>query len=69
MANVLDWYIVVSEFELQSYYSVYFQTSAKLVWNPLLPQLLFFNKDGFGIKYPMKVDMLSNKETKSWLSI
>ena len=27
--------------------------------------LFFFYKDGFGIKSPMKVDMLLNKETSS----
>ena len=29
-----------------------------------LASLQFFSKDGFGIKYPSKVDMPLNKETK-----
>ena len=39
------------------------------IWNLLIPQaigyrvpLLFFYKDGFGIKWPTKVDILLNKE-------
>ena len=43
----------------------------------LIVPLLFFYNDGFGIKYPKKVDMLLNKETnqsvvwwqKCWIMI
>ena len=58
MANVLDCNIMLSEFKLQSQYYVYFQINTlRKAMNLLLFQaigyivsLLFFYKDGFGIK-------------------
>ena len=58
VANVLGCDIVVSEFKLQSIYDVHFWTSTLTKgMNSLIPQaiglivkLLFFYKDGFGIK-------------------
>ena len=58
MANVLDFDIVVCEFELQSSYYVYFQTNTfGEGMNPLTPPamslivpLLSFYNDGFVIK-------------------
>ena len=71
VANVLDFKIVVSEFEFQSLYYVYFRINIlEKGMNPdppaidLKTQLLFFYKDGFGIKYPTNVDMPLNKETE-----
>ena len=72
MANVLECDIVVSKFELQLHYYVHFRTNTfGKGMNPLIPlvmglvvPLLFFYKDGFGIK-SIKADMLLNKETKT----
>ena len=57
MPNVLDFEMVVSEFELQLRYNVHFWTNApEKGMNPLILQqsqivvLLLFWKDGFGIK-------------------
>ena len=59
MANVLNFYIVVSEFELQSRYYVHFQTyTVRKDMKPPYPHpdmswivpLLFFYNDDFGIK-------------------
>ena len=51
MVNELDCDIAVSNFEIQSGYYVYFRinTLGKGM-NPLSLQLLFFKKNGFGIK-------------------
>ena len=62
-----------SKFELQLYYYVHFQTNTLgkgmnpliLLVMDLILSLLFFCKDGFGIKYPTKFDMPLNKETES----
>ena len=65
MAKPLD----ESEFEFQSRYNVHFRTNTlgKLI-NSLIPPdmdkivpLLFFYKDGFGIRYPTNVDMPLNE--------
>ena len=58
MAKVLDCGLEVSEFELQSCYYVHFRTNTfEKAMNPLILRavgkivsLLFFYKDGFGIK-------------------
>ena len=58
MVKALDCGIVVSEFELQLHYYVYFRTNTLGKYmNPLIltaigliVPLLFFSKDGFGIK-------------------
>ena len=65
MVKAMDCRIVVSEFELQSCYYVHFQTNTLgKDMNLLILQaigqiipLLFFSKDGIGIKWPTKVDM------------
>ena len=57
-ANVLDGAIQVSKFALQSHYYVHFRTNIpgkgmNSLISPAIDQmisLLFFNKDGFGIK-------------------
>ena len=76
MANILDWNIVVS-FNSSWIITLTFRLMPKgKVCNSLsqpfpcigqILSLLFFYKDGFGIKYPIKVDMPLNKETKSKL--
>ena len=54
MVNVLDYYILVTEFELQSHNNLLFQT--KTLVKDINPALclkitqLLFNKEGFGIK-------------------
>ena len=53
MANVLDFGLEVSEFELQSCYCVHFLKVINLLISPAMGQivsLLFFYKDGFNIK-------------------
>ena len=58
VANMLDW-DVVSEFELQSHYYVYFQTNTLgKGMNPSFPS------PRYDIKWSTKVDMPLNKETK-----
>ena len=78
MGKVLNCNLEVSEFELPSRYYVYFQTntfwerhwtSLILLAMGLVVSLLFFNKDGFGIKWPSKVDMPLKKETKPNLMV
>ena len=72
MAKVLDCSLEVNEFDLKSHYYIHFQINPlQKDMNPLIPpvmsqivSMLFFNMDGFGIKYPMKIDMPLNKETK-----
>ena len=69
MANVLDSDILESQFELQSCSYIHFRTNTfvkgKSPLNyPGMVSLLFFFKDGLGIKHTMKVDMSLNKETK-----
>ena len=72
MANGLDYCLVVSEFEPKLRYCVYIRanTLQKGTESPILStmglieSLLFYN-DGFGIKYPAKVDMPLNKNTPS----
>ena len=69
--------IVISEFELHSRYFVYFRTNTHGMESYEAPypssnglgfvSLLFFQSDGFGIKYPAMVDMPSNKETEESL--
>ena len=73
MVKAMDCGIVVCEFILQSCYYVHFRVNTLgKGMNPLiLPATgkivprLFFQENGFGIKLPKKVDMPSNKETKS----
>ena len=52
MVKALDCGIIVNEFEPQSRYYVHFQTNTfEKGMNPLiLPSLLFFSMEGFGIK-------------------
>ena len=72
MVKAMDCGIVVSEFILRSRYYVHFRTNTfgKGMKPLILPSmgwiipLLFFYENGFGIKYPTKVDMPLNKETK-----
>ena len=71
MVKVLNCGIVESEFELQSLYYVPFRTN--ILGKDMMPfilsamvqllPLLFFEKDGFGMKSPTKVGMSWNKET------
>ena len=70
MANMLDCSLELMEFELLSHNYIHFQikTFGK-AWTPYpspamgwIISLLFFYKDGFGIKHPMKVETL--KQTK-----
>ena len=73
MAKVLDCNLKEGEFELLSCYHIQFQTNVLgKGMKPLIPlamgeiiSLLFFYNDGFAIKYLMKVDMPSIKETKT----
>ena len=62
MGNVLDCDIVVSEFELlPRYYVSFWGKSIDFLIPPpsygLKVPLLFFYKDRYGTKWPMKVDM------------
>ena len=57
MVNMMDYNIVVSEFELQLHYCGHFQTNilGKRVNPPIfssygIASLMFFFKDGFGIR-------------------
>ena len=69
-----DCNIIVKEFKLQWFYYVHVQTNTlgkstiSFIPTPakgeIIP-LLSFNKDGFGIKYSMKVDMPLNKEIET----
>ena len=61
MVKMIDCGIVVREFELQSRYYVHFQANTFIL---LIVPLLFFEENGFGIKWPTTVDMPLNKETK-----
>ena len=70
MANLPYCDIIVTEFELQLHYYVHFLRitigmssfiPASVGW--IVPQL-FFYKDRFGTKQPIKVDMPLSKETK-----
>ena len=61
VAKVLDSDIVISEFELQSWYDVHFHKFPK-VWTPLIPCTTDLLKDGCGIEYPTKVDIPLTKE-------
>ena len=72
MAKVPDYDLKVSKFELTSHCYVHFRnnTLEKSV-NPLIPPAIdliaplpFFYKYDPGIKQPMKVDIVLNKETK-----
>ena len=59
MVKALDWGIIVSEFELQTRYSVHFRANFHgKGMNPLIlpamgkiEPLLFFSENGFGIKW------------------
>ena len=72
MANVLDCDILVSEFELQSRYYVYFRINtlgkgmSPLIFPAMgkIVSLLFIYKDSFGIKQPTNAHIPVNKERK-----
>ena len=64
MVLVLDWDFVISVFELQSRYYILFRTNTFSALDQIV-SLVFFCKDGFGIKKPMEVNMPLNKETKN----
>ena len=72
MVKAMDCGFVVSEFDPQPRYYVHFRTNTLgKGMNPLIVlaicyivPLLFFYENGFGIKWPTKVDMPLNKETK-----
>ena len=76
MVNVLDCNIVVSKFELLLRHYIPIRTNSRgKGTKPLIPSVrgeivtqLFFYKNYFGIKYPIKVDMPLNRETKPNLS-
>ena len=71
MAKALDCNLEISEFKLRSRYYIQFRTNTLEKGTPpptnppdyVLNSILFY-KDGFGIKYPTKVDMPLNKEVK-----
>ena len=74
MAKVLVCGLSVTEFELQSNYYIHLRTNTlEKGMNLFIPlpamykmiSVLFFYKEGFGIKQPMKVDMPLKIETKS----
>ena len=69
---MLDCHIVVNLFEFQLHYYVHFQTNVpwKNYKSPYpfryeLVQLLFFYKDGFGIKWPTKVGIPLKKSNQT----
>ena len=72
VAKVLEYFIVISEFEFQSRYYVHFWSNILAKGkNPLtLPSmekivhLLLFYRDGFGIEWPSKIDMPLKKKPK-----
>ena len=72
MVKAMDFGIVVCEFKLQSFYYVHFRANTlgkgmkPLILSAMgqIAPLLFFFENGFGIKWPTKVDMPLNKETK-----
>ena len=72
MAKVLHCGLEVSEFDLQAWYYVHFQTNIlrkgmKLLILPTIDKivsLLFFYKDGFGFKQSTKVYMPLKTEIK-----
>ena len=72
MTKVLDCSLKVSEFQLHLHYYIHFCTNTLgKGMNPFIPlamsrivSLLFFYKDGFGIKGLTKIYMPLNKETK-----
>ena len=59
-ADPNDWAVRVKRI----WYFIICKKSYVIKPNQIKPQL-FFKKDGFGIKYPMKVNMPLNKETKA----
>ena len=71
LVKTMDSGIVVSDFELQSCYYFYFKTNTlvKGLNLHIIPamgfiiSLLFFYKDGFGVKYPTQFDMSLNNLT------
>ena len=71
VANDVDCDIIVNVFKLQLCYYIHFQNNTlRKGMNPLIQPsmvyivlLLFFYKDGFGIKLSIKIDMPLNKET------
>ena len=77
MVKAMDCGIVVSEFVLQSRYYVYFRANTLgKGMNPLiLPtmgqivQRLFYLENGFGIKYPTKVDMPLKQRNQTYVSL
>ena len=72
VANLLDYDIIVSKFELQSSQYIHFRTNTLgSILNPLIPSdmdlivsLLCFYMDGLGIEESTMVDKLLNKENK-----
>ena len=71
MVKAMDCGIVVSEFKIQLLYYIHFQTNnlgkgMNLLILPAMGEIvpLFIWKDCFGTKYPTRVDMPLNKETK-----
>ena len=74
LANILDYDIIISEFELKSRYYVHIRTNLlRKGMNTFIPQpamveiipLLLFYKNGLGFKWPTKVDIPLDKETKN----
>ena len=71
---MVDCELGISKFETQPYCYVHFLLTAQEKGINILPSYesvlptLFFCKYSFGIKYPTKVDMPLNKETKQSLS-
>ena len=68
LANVMDWNIVISEFELLSRNHIHFWKRYEPSYPPpaidLIILLLTFSKDGFGINLTTKVEMTLNKVPK-----
>ena len=60
MAKVFDCIREVSEFELQSRKYVYFRVNT---FGKSMNPLLFFHNDGFGIQWPMNVDIKQWSQT------
>ena len=67
MANILDYNITVIDFKFQSLYYFFNWEKYEDSYLPAKGYIvthLFLYKDGFGIKYPMKVDIPLNQELK-----
>ena len=71
MVKELDYDIVVSKLEFQSFYDVHIRINILgkgmdplfLPAIDLIVPIQFFNRDDFGIKYPTNFGMSLNKET------